>query len=70
MTASYRIQQIAGNNRIEYQGHFYAAEELVETIWIVNMELRNGLPKRERVAAKWQIARYEALLAALREAGA
>ena len=36
-----------------------------ESIWLVNMELRNGLPKRERIEAKRQIAEMEAALNAL-----
>jgi hypothetical protein len=70
MTISYQIQHIAGDNRIAYQGHLYAEDELIETIWLVNMELRNGLPMRERAEAKGQIAEYEKLLDALRSAGA
>ena len=47
--------------RVEYRGHFYAEDELRESIWLVNMELRNGLPRRERIEAKQQIAEvYEA----------
>lgn len=56
--------------RIEYRGHLYAADELREAIWLVNIELRNGLPKRERVEAERQIAQYEALLDALRKKSA
>ncbi|OIR00516.1 hypothetical protein GALL_173890 [mine drainage metagenome] len=61
--------QISGD-RITEGGEFFAAEELHEAIWLVSIELRNGLPKRERNAAKHQIVRYQALLDALREAGA
>ena len=51
--------------RVEHRGHFYAEDELRESIWLVNMELRNGLPKRERIEAKQQIAEMEAALKAL-----
>ena len=51
--------------RVEYRGHFYAEDELRESIWLVNMELRNGLPQRERIEAKRQIAEMEAALKAL-----
>jgi len=61
--------QISGD-RIEENGESYAADELYEAIWLVNIELRNGLPKQERITAKRQIARYEALLDALRKEGA
>ena len=70
MTISYRILQTAGDNRIEFRGQTYAADELHEAIWLVNMELRNGLPKRERIEAQHQITRYEAMLNALRSEGA
>lgn len=70
MTASYQIQHIADDNRIAFQGQFYAAEELREALWLVQIELRNGLPKREQAEAKRQIAQYKGLLAALREVGA
>lgn len=56
--------------RIEYCGHLYAEDELREEIWLVNIELRNGLPKRERIEAERQIAQYEALLNALRKMSA
>ena len=51
--------------RVEYRGHFYAEDELRESIWLVNIELRNGLPRRERIEAKQQIAEMEAALEAL-----
>lgn len=51
--------------RVEYRGHFYAEDELRESIWLVNMELRNGLPTRERIEAKRQITEMEAALTAL-----
>jgi hypothetical protein len=56
--------------RIEHRGRFYAEDELREAIWLVNMELSSGLPKRERIEAQRQIAHYEALLGALRETSA
>lgn len=60
------IQINFGNdNRVEYRGHFYAEDELRESIWLVNMELRNGLPRRERIEAKRQVAEMEAALEAL-----
>lgn len=64
------IQFQINGDRIEENGESYAADELYEAIWLVNIELRNGLPKQERIAAKRQIARYEALLDALRKEGA
>ena len=51
--------------RVEYRGHFYAEDELRESIWLVNMVLRNGLPRRERIEAKRQIAEMESCLEAL-----
>ncbi len=51
--------------RVEYRGRFYTEDELRESIWLVNMELRNGLPRRERIEAKRQIAEMEAALKAL-----
>ncbi len=70
MTNSYQIQQIAGDIRIDYLGQSYAEDQLIEEIWLVNIELRSGLPKRERIEAKRQIAQFERLLDGLREAGA
>lgn len=64
------IQFQINGDRIEENGESYAADELYEAIWLVNIELRNGLPKQERITAKRQIARYEALLDALRKEGA
>lgn len=60
------IQIISAHDiRAQYSGHFYAEDELRESIWLVNMELRNGLPRRERIEAKRQIAEMEAALKAL-----
>ncbi len=67
MTNPFQIQQIASDIRIGYLGQSYAEDELREAIWLVTLELRNGLPKRERIEAKRQIAQFETLLAALRE---
>ena len=67
MTNSYQVQHNAGDIRIEYLGQIYAEDELHEAIWLVNIELRNGLPKRERIEAKHQIAQFQTLLNALRE---
>ena len=64
------IQFQINGDRIEENGESYAADELHEAIWLVNIELRKGLPKQERITAKRQIARYEALLDALRKEGA
>jgi len=69
MTISYRILQTAGDNRIEFCGQTYAEDELQEAIWLVNRELRAGLPRRERIEAQQQITQYEAMLDALRSAG-
>ena len=70
MTNSYQIQHNAGDNRIEYLGQIYAEDELNEAIWLNNIELRAGLPKRERIEAKHQIAQFQTLLDALQEARA
>ena len=66
MTTSYRILQTAGDNRIEFSGQIYAEDELCEAIWLVNMELRAGLPRRERTEAQHEIRQYQAMLDALR----
>ncbi len=52
-------------NRIEYRGHLYAEDELRESIRLVNMELRAGLPKGERIEAQQQIVEMESCLRAL-----
>ena len=54
--------------RVEYRGQFYAEDELRESIWLVNMELRNGLPRRERIEARQEIAEMETALRALLDA--
>ena len=65
MTKAYRIQ----NNRIEFSGQSFAEDELHEAIWLVNIELRAGLPKGEQIEARQRIKQYEAMLSALRGAG-
>lgn len=55
--------------RVEYRGYCYTEGELRESLWLVNIELRNGLPKRERIAAERQISTMEACLEALLRAG-
>ena len=69
MTISYRLFQTSGDHRIEFNGQTYAEDQLHEEIWLVNRELRAGLPKREQIEAQNQIAQYEAMLDALRRAG-
>ncbi|MFC0808992.1 hypothetical protein ACFHWW_26725 [Ensifer sp. P24N7] len=61
------IQITSANDitRVELRGHSYAADELREAIWLSNMELRNGLPKRERIEAQQQLAEMEIALEAL-----
>ena len=69
MTSAYRTLKTGSEYRIEF-GQIYAEDELHEVIWLVNRELRCGLPKSERIEAQSQIAQYEELLTALRSAGA
>ena len=70
MTASYRILGNSLFPRIECEGQIFSEDELHETIWLTNMELRSSyMSKRERAAAKREISHYSALLAALRSAG-
>ncbi len=52
-------------NSIKYRGHDYAEDELRESIWLASIELRAGLPKRERIEAQRQIAEMESCLKAL-----
>lgn len=54
-----------GINRVEFRGDFYTEDELREAIWLNNIELRNGLPKDERIEAQQQIAAMELALEAL-----
>ncbi len=70
MTAAYRILNNSAELRIETGGRIFAEDELREALWLVNIELRAGLPRREQIEAKRQIAQYEELLSALRSAGA
>ena len=70
MTISYRIIETNGYTLIESGGCTYAEEDLSDSIWLVNRELRAGLPKREQLKARRQVATYEVLLSALRSAGA
>jgi len=50
------------SNRIEYRGHLCAEDELRESIWLVKIELRAGLPKQEHIEALQQIAEMELCL--------
>ena len=70
MTIAYRILNNSDELHIEFGGQIYAEDTLCESLWLVNIELRGGLPKREQIHAKKQIAQYETLLNALREARA
>ena len=70
MTISHQIPHTADDIRIEFRGQFYAEDELREELWLVNIELRNGLPKREQTEAKRQIAGIEKALNILRDTGA
>ena len=71
MTILYRILPTTPFNRIECGGQIYGLEDLCEAIWLINMELRGAyLSKRERIEAQRQITQYEAMLDALRSAGA
>jgi hypothetical protein len=58
------------SNRIEYRGHFYAEDELRESIWLARSELGAGLPKREHIEAQQQIAEMELRLQTLLSAEA
>jgi hypothetical protein len=69
MTIAQRILKTGGENRIEFGGRLYAEDELHEAIWLLNRELRYGLPKSERIEAQGQITQYQELLKALRSAG-
>jgi len=52
--------------RIAYLGHFYSEDELREALWLVQIELRNGLPADEKREAEEQITALNALLKSLR----
>jgi hypothetical protein len=54
------------SHSIAYQGHFYSEDELREALWLVQIELRNGLPEDEKREAEQQITELHALLKALR----
>ncbi|MET4735723.1 hypothetical protein ABIE64_004469 [Thalassospira sp. MBR-102] len=54
------------SHRIAYKGHFYSEDELREAIWLVQIELRNGLPEDEKREAEQQITELHALLKSLR----
>lgn len=71
MTISYRIIETGtGYTLIESGNRAYALEDLCDSIWLINKELRGAfLSRRERKEARRQIARYETLLSALRSAG-
>lgn len=69
MTHSHSIQTISGEPRIAFGGRFYAEDELCEELWLINTELRAGLPKGEQIEAKRQISLYEELLSFLRSTG-
>ena len=70
MTIAYRITNNSGFLRIEWCSQAYSEDELNEAIWLCNRELRAGLPRREQLQARREIAQFEELLAALRSAGA
>ena len=54
------------SHSIAYQGHFYSEDELREALWLVQIELRNGLPKDEKREAEQQILELNGLLKCLR----
>ena len=66
MTISYRILNSYAYPVIEFGGQVYGEEDLCDTIWLVQKELRHGLPRKERIEAQRQIAQYQTLLDALR----
>lgn len=70
MTIAYRVLNSSIENRIEFGGQIFGADQLCESMALINLELRRGLPRSEQIEAQHQIAQYEALLAALRGAGA
>jgi hypothetical protein len=70
MTISYRILNSYAYPVIEFGGQVYGEEDLCDTIWLVQKELRHGLPRKERIEAQRQIAEYQTLLDALRAGGA
>lgn len=70
MTIAYRIHNNSDFLRIECCGQIYSEDELHEAIWLHNIEFRAGLPLREQIETKQDIAQLEELLAVLRSAGA
>jgi len=70
MTISYRLINNNGDTRIEYKAETYGLEDLCESIWLHQIELRRGLPKNERIESQRAIALYQTLLDALRAGGA
>ncbi|WP_022730093.1 hypothetical protein [Thalassospira lucentensis] len=54
------------SHRIAYQGHLYSEDELREALWLVQVELRNGLPADEKREAEQQILELNGLLKSLR----
>ena len=70
MPTAFILSRNGSDNIVAYCDCEYAEEDLCEALWLVNMELRAGLPRRERIEARRQIAHYESLLSALRSAGA
>lgn len=54
------------SHSIAYQGHFYSEDELHEALWLVQIELRNGLPADEKRDAEEQIIELNGLLKSLR----
>ena len=70
MNIACRTLKTGSEYRIEFCGRIYAEDDLQEAIWLVNRELRSGLPKSEQIEAQGQITQYEGLLTALRSAGA
>ena len=66
MTLSYRVINNGDFPHIECDGGIHHEDELIESIWLVQKELRHGLPKREQRDARRQIAHLQAMLDALR----
>jgi hypothetical protein len=70
MTISYRILNSYAYPVIEFGGQVYGEEDLCDAIWLVQKELRHGLPKDEQIVAQRQITDFQAMLDALRAGGA
>ncbi len=60
MTISYRITSS------NHHAPIYSEDEVLESIWLIQKELRSGLPKNEQIAAQRQITEFRAMLDALR----